>query len=137
MAYVRTTNGWPAAVQELAGRIVEAGSEVPTVDTLVGASDVGKDVMKAPSQSAARSAIGAGTSSLAIGTTASTAKAGNYQPTWAQVTGKPTTFAPVIGTSAADAKAGNWTPTIAQVTGLQDALNAITARLDALEAETP
>lgn len=29
-----------------------------------------------------------------IGTTATTAKAGNYQPTWAQVTGKPSTFAP-------------------------------------------
>lgn len=38
-------------------------------------------------QEAARTAIGAGTSSLTIGTTASTAKAGNYQPTVAQVTG--------------------------------------------------
>ena len=31
---------------------------------------------------------------LKIGTTASTAKAGNWMPTWANVTGKPTTFAP-------------------------------------------
>lgn len=31
---------------------------------------------------------------LEIGTTATTAKAGNYQPTWAQVTGKPSTFPP-------------------------------------------
>ena len=31
---------------------------------------------------------------LKIGTTASTAKAGNWMPTWANVTGKPTTFTP-------------------------------------------
>lgn len=37
---------------------------------------------------------------LTIGTTATTAKAGNYQPTWAQVTGKPTTFAPAAHTHA-------------------------------------
>lgn len=71
-----------------------------------------------------------------IGTTATTAKAGNYQPTWAQVTSKPATFtpsahthvwaditdkpatfAPTIGTSATTAKAGNYQPTWAQVTG--------------------
>lgn len=71
-----------------------------------------------------------------IGTTATTAKAGNYQPTWAQVTSKPATFtpsahthvwaditdkpatfAPTIGTSASTAKAGNYQPTWAQVTG--------------------
>lgn len=63
-------------------------------------------------QAAARAAIGAGTSSLAIGTTASTAKAGNYAPTWAQVTSKPTTFAP-----AAHAHA------IVDVTGLQGELD--------------
>lgn len=52
-----------------------------------------------------------------IGTTATTAKAGNYQPTWAQVTGKPTTFEPIIGTTATTAKAGNYVPTWAEVTG--------------------
>lgn len=35
-----------------------------------------------------------GTSNLQLGTTSGTAKAGDYQPTWAQVTGKPTTFTP-------------------------------------------
>lgn len=48
---------------------------------------------------AARTAIGAGTSNLEIGTAATQAKAGNYQPAWAQVTGKPTTFAPVPATT--------------------------------------
>lgn len=53
-----------------------------------------------------------GTSSLTLGTTSSTAKAGDYQPTWAQVSGKPSTFTPVTGTGVADAKPGNWKPTI-------------------------
>ena len=71
---------------------------------------------------------------LTIGTTASTAKAGNYQPTWSQVTGKPTSFAPsahshawsevtdkpatfppTIGTTASTAKAGNYQPTAANI----------------------
>ena len=52
-----------------------------------------------------------------IGTTATTAKAGNYQPTWAQVTGKPATFEPIIGTTATTAKAGNYVPTWSEVTG--------------------
>lgn len=64
---------------------------------------------------------------LTIGTTATTAKAGNYAPAWGDVTGKPATFTPTIGatattamagntpllqigTTATTAKAGNWTP---------------------------
>lgn len=41
---------------------------------------------------AARTAIGAGTSSLAIGTASTNAKAGDWTPTWAQVSGKPSLF---------------------------------------------
>lgn len=32
-------------------------------------------------------------------------------PTWAEVSNKPTTFAPIIGNTATTAKAGNWLPT--------------------------
>lgn len=43
-----------------------------------------------------------------IGTTASTAKAGNYVPAWSEVTGKPTTFAPSTHThTKADVGLGN------------------------------
>lgn len=56
-----------------------------TVDTLTGAGSTGKEVMKATTPGAARTTIGAGTSSLVVGTTASTAKAGNYTPTSAEV----------------------------------------------------
>lgn len=78
-----------------------------------------------------------------IGTTASTAKAGNYQPTWVQVTGKPEIIASgatqaeartaigagtgnsnlAIGTTASTAKAGNYTPSATEVVA---AFNAMT-----------
>lgn len=57
----------------------------PTVDTLSGATSTGKAVMKAVDATAARTAIGAGTSSLIVGTSATQAKAGNYTPTSAEV----------------------------------------------------
>lgn len=61
------------------------GSTPPTVDTLTGATATGKAVMKATDAAAARTAIGAGTSSLIVGTSATQAKAGNYTPTSAEV----------------------------------------------------
>lgn len=57
-----------------------------------------------------------------IGKTATTAKAGNYVPTYAEITGKPETFAPETHTH-----------TIANVTGLQAKLDDFEARLSALE----
>jgi hypothetical protein len=48
-----------------------------TADTLSGATAVGRSVLKAADAAAARTTIGAGTSNLAIGTTATTAMAGN------------------------------------------------------------
>lgn len=69
----------------------KAGDWKPTPDDIDGASTVGKDVIRAASASAARSAIGAGTSNLALGTTSTTAKAGNWQPSPSEVTGTTTT----------------------------------------------
>lgn len=87
----------------------------PTADTLSGATATGKAVLKATDASAARSAIGAGTSSLKVGTAATDAKAGDYVPAWAEVTGKPT---------------------IPSVSGLakQTDLDVLAARVAALEA---
>jgi hypothetical protein len=56
---------------------------------------------------AARTAIGAGTSSLIIGSTSTTAKKGDYVPAWSEITSKPSTFAPIIGTTATTAMAGD------------------------------
>lgn len=38
-------------------------------------------------------------------------------PTWSEVTGKPTTFGVALGTTSTTAKAGDWKPTYADVTG--------------------
>lgn len=60
-----------------------------TAAQISDATATGRSVLTAADAAAARAAIGAGTSSLAIGTTAGTAKDGAYQPTWGQVNGKP------------------------------------------------
>lgn len=54
------------------------GSTGITVDGITDASTVGKSVLKAADGAAARTAIGAGTSSLVIGTSAAQAAAGNH-----------------------------------------------------------
>lgn len=64
-------------------------SHTHTAAQISDATATGRSVLTASDAAAARTAIGAGTSNLAIGTTATTAKAGNYQPTWAQVSAKP------------------------------------------------
>lgn len=65
-------------------------SETETVISWDAVEDKPAVIAAGTSQEEARNAIGAGTSDLEIGTTATTAKAGNYAPTWAQVSGKPT-----------------------------------------------
>lgn len=84
-------------------------------DNITDATALGKELLKASNAASARTAIGAGTSNLTIGTTATTAKAGNYVPAWSEVTGKPATFTPTIGTTASTAKAGNYQPTAANI----------------------
>lgn len=59
-----------------------------SVDTLEGAGATGKAVMKAADQVTARTAIGAGTSNVVVGTNASNAKAGNYTPTLSEIESK-------------------------------------------------
>lgn len=74
----------------------------PSTD-ISDSTSTGRSVLTASSQAAAREAIGAGTSNLAIGTTESTAKAGNYQPTAANITDATTVGRNVL--KAADAEA--------------------------------
>lgn len=148
---VNIKNGWTSAVRELDEKIEDSGSEAPTVDTLSGATAVGKDVMKAADAAAARTAIGAGTSNLVIGTGATQAKAGNYAPP--VVTGSvnglmlsadKTKLDGIAANSTANstdaelrARANHTgTQAISTVAGLQAALDALSARLDALETPT-
>ena len=80
-------------------------------DNITDATAIGKNIITADSASSVRTLIGAGTSNLALGTTASTAKAGNYVPTWGEVTGKPAFL--TIGTTSTTAAAGNHTHSVA------------------------
>lgn len=91
-------------------------------ENLRGASTYAANLLKAVDPAEARAILQVNTgggdgSGLVIGTTADTAKAGNYTPTWSEIADKPTTFSPVIGTTADTAKAGDYTPTWTQVTG--------------------
>lgn len=70
--------------------LVEIGA-APTVHThtasqISDSTAVGRSVLTAADAAAARTVIGAGTSDLVIGTTSTTAKAGNYSPTSATKT---------------------------------------------------
>ena len=61
------------------------GSGTVTSANITDASTVGRSVLTATDAATVRTTIGAGTSSLALGTTSITAKAGNYTPTKADV----------------------------------------------------
>lgn len=74
-----------AAVVALAG---ENGGDITTAK-ITDAGATGIDVVKATSKAAARTAIGAGTSSLGIGTSSTSAKAGDWKPKWSEVDEKP------------------------------------------------
>ena len=67
-----------------------------TVDSITDATAVGKAVVKAVDATAARAAIGAGTSSLGLGTSPSTAKAGDWKPASADVTDSTATGRAVL-----------------------------------------
>lgn len=58
-----------------------AGNYSPSSTSINDATSVGRALLTASSSDIARSVIGAGTSNLALGTTSSTALAGNYAPT--------------------------------------------------------
>ena len=66
----------------------QGGSTTVTSAQITDATTVGRNVLTAATAAAARAAIGAGTSDLTIGTTATTAKAGNYTPPNATTTVK-------------------------------------------------
>lgn len=68
-----------------------------TAAEISDASTIGRTVLKAADAAAVRTAIGAGTSSLVLGTTSTTAKRGDYVPTYAEITGTvPTSALPPL-----------------------------------------
>ncbi|EKG0328519.1 DUF1737 domain-containing protein [Pseudomonas aeruginosa] len=133
------------------------------VDDITDASAIGKSLLTAVNDGDGRAAIGAGTSNLQLGTTATTAKAGDYAPAWGDVTGKPAVIAAgtdaatargaigagtsslAIGTTATTAAAGDHNHAItadaasglAAASSVQDAFVAVSARIKALESAAP
>lgn len=94
----------------------KAGDYQPTAANISDASTVGKNVLTAVDAAAARTAIGAGTSSLAIGTTGSTAKAGDYQPTAANISDSTSVGRSVLtSASQAAARTALSVPAVAEV----------------------
>lgn len=73
-----------------------SGTGAITINSIIDASSVGKNLLGAASSSAARSAIGAGTSNLQVGTSATDAKRGDYVPTWSELGMVPTSSLPPL-----------------------------------------
>ena len=107
-----------------------------TSTAITDATAVGRSVLTAVDAASARTALGAGTSSLTIGTTASTAKAGNWTPAAANISDATATGRAVltatdpaaartaigatdltIGATSTTAKAGDWFPSWGEVAG--------------------
>lgn len=99
----------------------------PTADTLAGATAVGKAMLKAPDAAAGRAALGAGTSNLKVGTGANDAKAGNYTPSWPEVTGKPTIPDATAAGTRAQLDAG--TDTTVRAFSAKDISEYVTAKI--------
>lgn len=91
------------------------GASTVTAANITDATTIGRNVIKAVDAAAARTAIGAGTSSLALGATAATAAAGNH------VHAANTITATAIGPGTA--------------TNVQGILAELAARIVALEAK--
>jgi len=79
----------------------KAGDYAPSSNDITDATATGKGILTATDATAARAVIGAGTSNLAIGTTNTTAKAGDYAPSAANISDATTTGRTLL--TAADA----------------------------------
>lgn len=150
---VETKAGWITAVRQLGQAIEETGGDggEVTSNDITDATDVGKSVLTASTQEAARDVIGAGTSNLTIGTTASTAKAGDYSPPLVTESDDGLMLAAdkvklngiaegatalTIGTTADTAKAGNYAPTTDEITDATDVGKSVLTADTAAAART-
>lgn len=105
----------------------KAGDYQPTAANISDATATGRSVLTAANAAAARTAIGAGTSSLALGTTSTTAAAGDHtHPGLTADQAAGTASVRTLGTGAQQAAAGNHTHA-GLMTGSATAVNNSTA----------
>ena len=130
--------GTSSLVLGTAAGTAKAGDYQPAAANISDSTATGRGVLTASTPAIARTAIGAGTSELALGTTSTTAKAGDYQPTSTQISDATATGRSVltaataaaartaigagvgssnlaIGTTSTTAKAGDYQPTAANI----------------------
>ena len=88
-----------AAINEVLAAVGSGGTV--DADSITDATTIGKALIRAVDAAAARSAIGAGTSNLALGTTSSTAKAGDYQPASTNISDSTSTGRALLTAAAA------------------------------------
>lgn len=119
-----------AAINEVVAAVGSGGSL--DADSILDATTIGKALIRAVDAAAARSAIGAGTSNLALGTTSSTAKAGDYQPAAANISDSTSAGRALL--TAADATAQR---TALSVYSISDADSAISTAVAALVDGAP
>lgn len=119
-----------AAINEVVAAVGSGGSI--DADSITDATTVGKALIRAVDAAAARSAIGAGTSNLALGTTSSTAKAGDYQPTAANISDATSAGRALL--TAVDATAQR---TALSVYSISDTDSAISSAVAALVDGSP
>ncbi|WP_266032601.1 hypothetical protein [Brucella intermedia] len=124
-----TSKIFDGTLEKLINSIIDAvnaggGGSSATWDTLEGKPTV---IAAGADQAAARQAIGAGTSNLAIGTTAETAKAGNYDAV--AVMKAKSQIAGLTNVTAADAT--DEATAIALANANKAAINAVIAALKA------
>ena len=116
-----------AAINEVVTTVGSGGSI--DADSITDATTLGKALMRAADAAAARSAIGAGTSDLVIGTTGATAKAGDYQPAAANISDATSAGRALL--TAADATAQRTALDVQSVSDTATAIsNAVAALVD-------
>lgn len=123
-----------AAANELTNilnSLATTGGAITAAD-ITDATTVGRSLVTAADATTARAAIGAGTSSLTLGTTNTTAKAGDYSPSTTEVGNALKTKAQISAlATVSTADGSDATTTQALANALKVSVNAIIAALKA------
>lgn len=113
------------------------GDWKPTAADISDASTVGQSLVKATDAATARTVIGAGTSSVVLGTTAGTAAdASTVVPVTRTVNAKPLTGDIALDAADVDARPVNWFPTAADISDASTVGKALVKAVDAVTART-